>query len=84
MLRCGDGVEGFSEGMRIGIPWLGWSCGECEHCRHGRENLCAQARFTGYQIDGGYADTVVADARFCFALPDGYDDLHAAPCCAPD
>jgi propanol-preferring alcohol dehydrogenase len=65
--------------MRIGIPWLGWSCGECEHCRNGRENLCAQARFTGYQIDGGYADAVVADARFCFALPEGYDDLHAAP-----
>ena len=79
VLRCGEGVEGFGEGMRIGIPWLGWSCGVCEQCRNDRENLCAQARFTGYQIDGGYADAVVADARFCFALPDGYDDLHAAP-----
>lgn len=79
VLRCGDGVEGFPEGMRIGIPWLGWSCGACEHCRAGRENLCERARFTGYQIDGGYADRVVADARFCFALPDAYDDLHAAP-----
>lgn len=79
VLQCGGGVEGFSEGMRIGIPWLGWSCGTCEQCRNDRENLCAQARFTGYQIDGGYADAVVADARYCFALPDGYDDLHAAP-----
>jgi propanol-preferring alcohol dehydrogenase len=79
VLECGAGVEGFSAGMRIGIPWLGWSCGVCEHCRNERENLCDQARFTGYQIDGGYADAVVADARFCFALPESYDDLHAAP-----
>lgn len=79
VLSCGPGVEGFLPGMRIGIPWLGWTCGVCRQCREGRENLCPEARFTGYQIDGGYADRVVADARFCFALPDSYDDLHAAP-----
>lgn len=79
VLACGAGVHHPSPGARIGIPWLGWSCGGCAHCRAGRENLCEQARFTGYQIDGGYADRVVADARFCFALPDAYDDLHAAP-----
>jgi len=79
VLACGPGVEGFAAGARIGIPWLGWACGSCEQCRAGRENLCPEARFTGYQIDGGYADRVVADARFCFALPDFYDDLHAAP-----
>ncbi len=79
VLSCGPDVRGFPPGLRIGIPWLGWACGTCEHCLAGRENLCDQARFTGYQIDGGYADRVVADARFCFALPDAYDDLHAAP-----
>ncbi|HEY8536268.1 MAG TPA: zinc-dependent alcohol dehydrogenase family protein [Vicinamibacterales bacterium] len=75
----GEGVSGFAPGDRIGVPWLGWSCGECEWCRSGQENLCPAARYTGYQIDGGYADCTIADARFCFALPDGYDDLHAAP-----
>ena len=79
VLACGPGVDGFAVGSRIGIPWLGWSCGVCPQCRAGRENLCPEARFTGYQIDGGYADHVVADARFCFALPDAYDDVHAAP-----
>ena len=79
VISCGPGVEGFATGMRIGIPWLGWACGTCPQCRAGRENVCVDARFTGYQIDGGYADRVVADARFCFALPDAYDDLHAAP-----
>ncbi|OFX00091.1 MAG: alcohol dehydrogenase [Alphaproteobacteria bacterium RIFCSPHIGHO2_12_FULL_66_14] len=79
VLASGPDVQGFAPGLRVGIPWLGWACGVCEHCRAGRENLCDQARFTGYQIDGGYADRVVADARFCFALPDAYDDLHAAP-----
>lgn len=79
VLACGTGAGHLAPGTRIGIPWLGWSCGGCAHCRAGRENLCEQARFTGYQIDGGYADRVVADARFCFALPNAYDDLHAAP-----
>ena len=75
----GENVERFAVGDRVGVPWLGWTCGECEFCRAGRENLCAQARFTGYQIDGGYADRTLADARYVFALPDGYDDVEAAP-----
>ncbi len=75
----GEGVAEFRPGDRVGVPWLGYSCGACDYCRSGRENLCARARFTGYQLDGGYADWMVADARFCFALPDAYDDLHAAP-----
>src|SRR6266571_2527989 len=73
------GGERFRAGQRVGVPWLGWSCGECGYCRSGRENLCDRARFTGYQIDGGYAEYTVADARFCFAVPDGYTDLQAAP-----
>ncbi len=75
----GPGVERFRDGQRVGVPWLGWSCGECGYCRSGRENLCDRARFTGYQIAGGYAEYTVADARFCFAVPDGYTDLQAAP-----
>jgi propanol-preferring alcohol dehydrogenase len=66
-------------GERVGVPWLGWTCGACRYCRSGRENLCDRARFTGCDIDGGYADYAVADARFCFPLPDGYPDLQAAP-----
>src|SRR2546428_5698510 len=75
----GAGVDRFRGGQRLGVPWLGWSCGECRYCRSGRENLCDRARFTGYQIDGGYAEYAVADARFCFPLPDQYADLEAAP-----
>jgi len=70
-------VEGTGE--RVGVPWLGWTCGECAYCRSGRENLCDRARFTGCDIDGGYAEYAVADERFCFAIPDGYPDLQAAP-----
>jgi alcohol dehydrogenase, propanol-preferring len=66
-------------GDRVGIPWLGWTDGECRYCLSGRENLCDRARFTGYQLDGGYAELVAADERFCFPLPDQYDDLQAAP-----
>jgi propanol-preferring alcohol dehydrogenase len=66
-------------GDRVGIPWLGWTCGHCRYCRSGRENLCDHARFTGYDLDGGYAEYVAADARFCFPLPQGYPDLQAAP-----
>jgi alcohol dehydrogenase, propanol-preferring len=69
----------FEVGQRVGIPWLGWTCGECRFCTSGRENLCVRARFTGYTIDGGYAERVVADERFCFPIPDGYPDLQAAP-----
>ncbi len=75
----GAGAEGFAEGQRVGIPWLGWTCGVCEYCRSGRENLCPLARFTGYQIDGGYAGFARADARFCFPIPEEYDDVSAAP-----
>jgi propanol-preferring alcohol dehydrogenase len=71
--------ERFAVGARVGVPWLGWTCGECRYCRSGRENLCPSARFTGYQLDGGYAKEAVADERFCFPVPDGYPDLQAAP-----
>ena len=75
----GDDVEGFCVGERVGIPWLGWTCGECRFCRSNRENLCERARFTGYTLDGGYAEYTRADARFCFRIPDGYSDVSAAP-----
>ncbi len=73
------GGEGFEPGARVGVPWLGWVDGTCRFCRSDRENLCPDARFTGRDIDGGYAERTVADARFCFPLPDGLDDLHVAP-----
>ena len=76
--RLGTGVTGLAPGDRVGVPWLGWTCGVCGFCRSGRENLCDAARFTGYHRDGGYADWAVADARYCFALP-GRDDVAAAP-----
>jgi propanol-preferring alcohol dehydrogenase len=75
----GEGVQGFAEGTRVGVPWLGWTCGDCAYCRSGRENLCPRARFTGYTLDGGYAELAVADARFCFPLPARYGDAEAAP-----
>ncbi len=75
----GRGVDGFAIGDRVGVPWLGYSCGECDFCRRGRENLCDNARYTGYQIDGGYADYMAADARYCFPLPDFCGDADAAP-----
>jgi len=79
VLRAGPGVERFAAGARIGIPWLGWPCGQCDYCRTGRENLCDRARFTGYTLDGGYAEHTLADARYCFAIPDSYSDVEAAP-----
>ena len=79
VVRSGAGVDRFAEGTRVGVPWLGATCGVCRHCRAGRENLCDQARFTGYQRDGGFAEYAVADARFCFPIPEGYPDLQAAP-----
>src|SRR2546423_9483853 len=69
----------YDEGDRVGVPWLGWTCGECRYCRSGRENLCDRARFTGYDLDGGYAGYAVADERFAFAVPEGYPDVQAAP-----
>jgi len=77
--QIGPGVDGFSIGDRIGIPWLGWTDGDCAYCRSNRENLCDRAKFTGYTIDGGYADFTVADARYCFHLPDEYNDVDIAP-----
>jgi propanol-preferring alcohol dehydrogenase len=74
-----EGGERFQPGERVGVPWLGWTCGVCRYCTSGRENLCDRARFTGYQIDGGYAEEAVADERFCFPLPTGFADLQAAP-----
>jgi propanol-preferring alcohol dehydrogenase len=75
----GEGAGRFSIGDRIGVPWLGWTCGECRFCRSGRENLCIRARFTGYDHDGGYAELVTADERYCHAIPRDYPDIHAAP-----
>ena len=75
----GAGVERFAEGERVGIPWLGWTCGTCRYCRGGRENLCPDARFTGYTLDGGYGDYCIADERYCFPLPGDRDDVHSAP-----
>ena len=75
----GEGVRDLRPGDRVGVPWLGWTCGTCRYCRMGRENLCDHARFTGYTINGGFAQYAVADQRYCFSLPDGYDDLAAAP-----
>jgi propanol-preferring alcohol dehydrogenase len=75
----GPGASRFAAGTRLGVPWLGWTCGDCTFCLAGAENLCAAARFTGYTRQGGYAEFAVADERFCFLLPDVYDDVHAAP-----
>jgi len=75
----GDQVEGVVVGQRVGMPWLGWTCGQCEYCTSGRENLCPNARFTGYHLDGGYAGHTVADARFAVPLPDAMEAVEAAP-----
>ena len=76
---AGDGARRFAAGTRVGVPWLGWTCGACTFCLAGAENLCDSARFTGYTRQGGYAEFIVADEGYVFALPDGYDDVHAAP-----
>lgn len=78
VVAAGAGTR-WSPGTRLGVPWLGYTCGRCFYCEHGRENLCDSARFTGYQRDGGFADHVVADARYCFEIDASYDDVHAAP-----
>ncbi len=79
VIETGPGVDRVRIGERVGVPWLGWTCGDCYYCRSGRENLCSAARFTGYQIDGGYAEFAAADQRYCFPLPHAYDDVAAAP-----
>jgi len=79
VIGMGEGAERFAGGDRVGAPWLGWTCGECRYCVSGRENLCDRARFTGYDIDGGYAELAVADERFCFPIPPSFSDEGAAP-----
>jgi len=79
VVEKGESADRFAIGDRVGVPWLGWTCGVCEYCRTGRENLCDRARFTGYQIDGGYAELTVADQRYCFAIDPRYGDVEAAP-----
>jgi propanol-preferring alcohol dehydrogenase len=79
VLAAGEGAERFAAGERVGVPWLGWTDDECHYCRGGRENLCDRARFTGYDLDGGYAELAVADERYCFPIPAGYSDEQAAP-----
>ena len=79
VLAAGQAAERFASGDRVGVPWLGWTCGECGYCRSGRENLCERARFTGYDIDGGFAELAVADERFAFPVPEDYPDAQAAP-----
>lgn len=79
VIEKGANVDMFTIGDRVGVPWLGWTCGECYFCQTDRENLCDKARFTGYQIDGGFAELTVADQRYCFLIDDDYSDVHAAP-----
>jgi len=79
VIGVGEGVERYAPGDRVGVPWLGWTCGECSYCKTGRENLCAEARFTGYQLNGGYAELAVADERFSFPIADSFSDSEAAP-----
>ena len=79
MQRVGEHATRWDVGDRVGVPWLGWSCGECEFCTSARENLCERARFTGCHLDGGYAEYLVADERYCVGVPDRYDDVEAAP-----
>jgi propanol-preferring alcohol dehydrogenase len=79
VLEPGRGVTRFRPGQRVGVPWLGWTCGRCRFCASGRENLCDRARFTGYTIDGGFAEETLADARSWLMVTEGYPDLQAAP-----
>ncbi len=79
VVEAGEGAERFAVGQRVGVPWLGWACGECRYCLSGRENLCDRASFTGYDVDGGYAERALADERFCLPIPEGYPDEQAAP-----
>jgi len=79
VVGAGEGAERFTTGERVGVPWLGWACGECRYCRGGRENLCDLARFTGYDLDGGYAELAVVDQRFCLPISAGLSDTEAAP-----
>src|SRR5689334_6391007 len=79
VVERGAAVTRFAVGDRVGVPWLNWACGVCDYCRRGQENLCSYARFTGYDVDGGYAETQVTDERFAYAIAAGFDDIQAAP-----
>lgn len=79
IIQVGEAVTGFQVGQHVGVPWLGSSCGHCWYCQHDKENLCDEARYTGYQLNGGFAEYTVADSRYCFPIPAGYSDLQAAP-----
>ena len=79
VVEAGKGANAYTIGQRVGVPWLGWTDGACRYCQRGQENLCPQAKFTGYTLDGGYAEYTLADQRYCFPLPEGYPDLQAAP-----
>ena len=79
IIALGESVTGFTAGARVGVPWLGHTCGHCRYCNSARENLCDDASFTGWQIDGGYATHALAEARYCFPIPEGYPDAEAAP-----
>jgi alcohol dehydrogenase, propanol-preferring len=79
IVEKGEAAERFTVGDRVGVPWLGWTCGACDYCRRGQENLCDRGRFTGFQIDGGYAELMIADERYCFAIDPRYGDVEAAP-----
>jgi propanol-preferring alcohol dehydrogenase len=79
VMAAGPNATRFRAGERVGVPWLGWTCGECNYCRSGRENLCSRAKFTGYSLDGGYAEFCVADERFCFPIPESYSAPEAGP-----
>ena len=83
VVETGEGADRFALGDRVGVPWLGWTCGVCAYCRSGRENLCDRARFTGYQIDGGYAELTVADQRYCFPIDPRSAMSRRRRCCAP-
>lgn len=82
VVKRGKNARRFKIGARVGVPWLGWTCGKCKYCARGQENLCAYAKFTGYTRNGGYAEFTVADERFCFPIPARYPDAEAAPCSA--
>src|SRR5215469_16579351 len=79
VVECGSQARSLQIGDRVGIPWLGWTCGECSYCLNGKENLCDNAKFNGYDLDGGYCEFAVSDERYCFALPQIYRDVEAAP-----
>ncbi len=79
VVQAGEGASAFTAGQRVGVPWLGWTDGTCRYCQRGQENLCAAAKFTGYTLDGGYAEYTAVDQRYCFPMPEGYSDLQAAP-----